>query len=86
MKDLDDKSGVVYHEPSYLPIIISHLDEIDVDGVPSPEGSLSSKLVLHFDINETILVGDDAGGDTVEDCLNKVRFQGPFSIAIYFVE
>ena len=31
------------------------------------------KLVLHFDINETILVGDDAGGDSVDDCFNKVR-------------
>ena len=31
------------------------------------------KLVLHFDINETILIGDKAGGDTVNDCLNKVR-------------
>ncbi len=30
------------------------------------------KLVLHFDVNETILVGDDAGGDTFDDCLNKV--------------
>lgn len=31
-----------------------------------------SKLVLHFDVNETILIGDDAGGDTVHDCLNKI--------------
>jgi len=30
------------------------------------------RLVLHFDINETILIGDDAGGDTVEECLNKI--------------
>ncbi|KAL3822622.1 hypothetical protein ACHAXA_006407 [Cyclostephanos tholiformis] len=29
-------------------------------------------LFLHFDINETILVGDVAGGDTLEDCLNKI--------------
>jgi hypothetical protein len=28
--------------------------------------------VVHFDINETILVGDEAGGDTRDDCLNKV--------------
>jgi len=32
----------------------------------------SSRLILHFDINETILVGDDAGGDSWEDCLNKI--------------
>ena len=29
------------------------------------------KLVLHFDVNETILLVDDAGGDTFENCLNK---------------
>jgi hypothetical protein len=30
------------------------------------------KLVLHFDVNETILLVDEAGGDTFEDCLNKI--------------
>lgn len=30
------------------------------------------RLVVHFDINETILVGDDAGGDTREDCIHKI--------------
>ena len=30
------------------------------------------KLVLHFDVNETIMVGDPAGGDSFEDCLNKM--------------
>ena len=29
------------------------------------------KLVLHFDVNETILMGDTAGGDSVEKCMNK---------------
>jgi hypothetical protein len=29
------------------------------------------KLILHFDVNETILVGDPAGGDTFEQSLNK---------------
>ena len=29
-------------------------------------------LVLHFDVNETILLVDQAGGDTFEDCLNKI--------------
>ena len=37
-----------------------------------------SKLVLHFDVNETILIGDDAGGDTVEDCLNKIIAKSAF--------
>jgi hypothetical protein len=37
-----------------------------------------SHLVLHFDINETILIGDDAGGDTSEDCLNKILAKSAF--------
>jgi hypothetical protein len=35
-------------------------------------------LVLHFDINETILVGDDAGGDSREDSLNKILAKSAF--------
>ena len=30
------------------------------------------RLVLHFDVNETILVGDPAGGDTFEESLHKI--------------
>eukprot|EP01063_Lacrimia_lanifica_P037970 TRINITY_DN7960_c0_g1_i1.p1 TRINITY_DN7960_c0_g1~~TRINITY_DN7960_c0_g1_i1.p1 ORF type:complete len:348 (+),score=99.99 TRINITY_DN7960_c0_g1_i1:69-1112(+) len=30
------------------------------------------RLVLHFDVNETILLCDPAGGDTQEMCLNKI--------------
>ncbi len=30
------------------------------------------RLVLHFDINETIMLGDPAGGDSYEDTLHKV--------------
>jgi hypothetical protein len=36
------------------------------------------RLILHFDINETILIGDDAGGDTVDDCLNKIIAKSAF--------
>jgi hypothetical protein len=48
--------------------------------IPSKSASLcpNRHLVLHFDINETILVGDDAGGDTVEDCLNKIIAKSAF--------
>jgi hypothetical protein len=35
-------------------------------------------LFLHFDINETILIGDIAGGDTLEDCLNKIIAKSAF--------
>lgn len=34
--------------------------------------AVEPRLVLHFDVNETIMVGDPAGGDTFEDCLNKI--------------
>lgn len=29
------------------------------------------KLILHFDVNETIMLGDPAGGDTFEESINK---------------
>jgi len=29
-------------------------------------------LVIHFDVNETIMIGDPAGGDTYDDCCHKV--------------
>ena len=30
------------------------------------------RVVLHFDVNETIMVGDPAGGDSFDDCINKI--------------
>jgi hypothetical protein len=39
---------------------------------------LPKHLVVHFDINETVLVGDDAGGDTREDSLNKILAKSAF--------
>ena len=39
------------------------------------------KLILHFDVNETILIGDPAGGDTFEDCLNKLICKSAFVCA-----
>ncbi len=54
----------------------SEKDENDVhyrEDTTSPNNArYSSHLVLHFDINETILVGDEIGGDSREDCLNKM--------------
>lgn len=35
-------------------------------------------LVLHFDINETIMVGDPAGGDSWEQSLNKIIAKSAF--------
>ena len=36
------------------------------------------ELVVHFDVNETILVGDEAGGDSVMDSLNKMLAKSAF--------
>lgn len=35
-------------------------------------------LIVHFDINETILIGDEAGGDTRQDCINKILAKSAF--------
>mmetsp|Transcript_58581 Transcript_58581/g.96710 ORF Transcript_58581/g.96710 Transcript_58581/m.96710 type:complete len:422 (+) Transcript_58581:80-1345(+) len=36
------------------------------------------KLILHFDVNETIMIGDPAGGDTFEASLNKAICKSAF--------
>ena len=41
-------------------------------------GGGARPLTLYFDINETIMVGDPAGGDTYEDCLNKMICKAAF--------
>jgi hypothetical protein len=43
-----------------------------------PKRQRQSHLILHFDINETILVGDDAGGDSREDSLHKILAKSAF--------
>ena len=35
-------------------------------------------LTLHFDVNETVMVGDPAGGDTYEQSLNKILAKSAF--------
>lgn len=35
-------------------------------------------LFLHFDVNETILLGDPAGGDSVQECINKIIAKSAF--------
>lgn len=39
---------------------------------------MTRKLILHFDLNETILVTDPAGGDSFSDCLNKAICKNVF--------
>jgi hypothetical protein len=65
-----------------LPRIISSLPVAAAAPTPpvliAPTSPDRPHLVLHFDINETILVGDEAGGDTREDCLNKMICKSAF--------
>ena len=39
---------------------------------PQQDHTQPNHWVFHFDINETILIGDEAGGDSVTACLNKI--------------
>jgi hypothetical protein len=45
-------------------------DSLQVDG--------DEHLILHFDINETIWIGDEAGGDTFDQCLHKILAKSAF--------
>ena len=51
------------------------------DTLPSPDDSearIPTRLILHLDINETILLGDDAGGDSRHDSLQKMLAKSAF--------
>lgn len=39
---------------------------------------IATRLILHFDINETILLGDDAGGDTRHESVQKMLAKSAF--------
>ena len=36
------------------------------------------KLILHFDINQTLILEDKAGGDSFEDALNLIVCKSAF--------
>lgn len=63
-----------------LPEIVSRLstDELSSEEPTKPISAYKKQLVVHFDINETVLVGDEAGGDTREECLNKILAKSSF--------
>lgn len=65
---------------SALPRIVSSLNEKDETLTPAPPDPTREQrhLIVHFDVNETILVGDEAGGDTREDSLNKMLAKSAF--------
>jgi len=64
-----------------LPEIVRSVEDqivVQKESDASKGASFSTRLVVHFDINETVLVGDDAGGDTREDSLNKILAKSAF--------
>lgn len=46
--------------------------------IPPKNELVRKKLFLHFDVNETILVGDEAGSDTRQDSINKMIAKSAF--------
>jgi hypothetical protein len=58
--------------------IVSSLPGEEQEEAPVASSGNCNHMVLHFDINETILVGDEAGGDTREDSLNKILAKSAF--------
>jgi hypothetical protein len=60
---------------SCLPDNAANTDVVTVKVDPP---NSNTHLVIHFDINETILVGDEAGGDSRDDCLNKMLAKSAF--------
>eukprot|EP00934_Nitzschia_sp_Nitz4_P001355 Nitzschia sp. Nitz4//scaffold2_size372955//333736//338351//NITZ4_000472-RA/size372955-processed-gene-0.138-mRNA-1//-1//CDS//3329546925//1355//frame0 len=50
----------------------------NVESLQENKTRTNPKLVLHLDINETILLGDDAGGDTRHDSVQKMLAKSAF--------
>jgi hypothetical protein len=72
-------SLLLVQSKSSMPDIVRSLREDKTSPSSAfPNRNYKTKLVVHFDINETILVGDDAGGDTRDDCLNKILAKSAF--------
>lgn len=84
MKIVNFQQGLSLPAPGSLPDLISQLSPtsctatVDYESILSSSKNNKRKLVLHFDINETILIGDEAGGDSVHDCLNKIIAKSAF--------
>ena len=61
---------MIKKKKTILPTLVSN--QAARRGVRRGLSAMPPKLILHFDVNETILVGDPAGGDTFEQSLNKI--------------
>ncbi|KAL9178435.1 hypothetical protein ACHAXT_003765, partial [Thalassiosira profunda] len=60
----------------FIPVTLC--DEHAIQIRPTATKDRLPHLFLHFDVNETILIGDPAGGDSVEECLNKIIAKSAF--------
>jgi hypothetical protein len=56
----------------------SSSDNISSSTITANENTKMPHLFLHFDVNETILLGDPAGGDSVHECINKIIAKSAF--------
>ena len=70
-------SGAMVSEASTSPPAVEIVPPLEHQK-SSTTRAFTHHVVVHFDINETILVGDEAGGDTRSDCLNKILAKSAF--------
>ncbi len=73
-----------HNDDALLPKIYSSIEEMinsDASGSSTMQHEMAKTaphLFLHFDVNETILLGDPAGGDSVHECVNKIIAKSAF--------
>jgi hypothetical protein len=64
------------------PFIVSSLGEEteeETENAPTtPSNIISTRLIIHLDINDTILLGDESGGDSRHDSVNKMLAKSAF--------
>ena len=59
------------------PLVVNGIQQKDERADPKGK-EIPTRLILHFDINETILLGDEAGGDTRHESVNKMLAKSAF--------
>ena len=84
MASPNDDDVVIPKMYSTIDEINRHLRRNDISTDTSSSPTLHEKtihnphLFLHFDVHETILLGDPAGGDSVHECVNKIIAKSAF--------
>lgn len=69
---------IISHNPHHDPLLSITQEKQNFNNLTKNNDNIQEHLVLHFDINETILIGDGAGGDTVDESLNKIIAKSAF--------